>query len=167
MFIDGRQIRTGPPPSYEKKYIEWSIGDLKGWNIGLPEKAKGRIEARKNKILKDQNLVAALGFPLKKRENNPLTYVAPEIRRKLPQRTIIASSQPYVPEPVLELEEYDNIISIIKRTAVLLERSPQAFKEMDEENLRDQFLVPLNSHYEGQATGETQVFGKVTLNANQ
>jgi hypothetical protein len=26
---------------------------------------------------------------------------------------------------------------------------------MEEENLRDQFLVPLNSHYEGQATGET------------
>jgi hypothetical protein len=26
---------------------------------------------------------------------------------------------------------------------------------MEEEHLRDQFLVPLNAHYEGQATGET------------
>ena len=37
----------------------------------------------------------------------------------------------------------------------MLERSPQTFKDMEEEQLRDQFLVPLNSHYEGQSTGET------------
>lgn len=36
-----------------------------------------------------------------------------------------------------------------------LERSPATFSRMKEEELRDQFLVPLNSHYEGQATGET------------
>ena len=36
-----------------------------------------------------------------------------------------------------------------------MERSPKAFRDMDEESLRWQFLVPLNSHYEGMATGET------------
>jgi len=37
----------------------------------------------------------------------------------------------------------------------VLERSPKAFAHMEEEHLRDQFLVQLNGHYEGQATGET------------
>jgi hypothetical protein len=36
-----------------------------------------------------------------------------------------------------------------------MERSPAAFASMDEEALRTHFLVQLNGHYEGQATGET------------
>lgn len=36
-----------------------------------------------------------------------------------------------------------------------MERSPSAFETMDEESIRSHFLVQLNGHYEGQATGET------------
>ena len=39
--------------------------------------------------------------------------------------------------------------------AEVMERSPSAFRTMDEESLRSHFLVQLNGHYEGQATGET------------
>jgi hypothetical protein len=37
----------------------------------------------------------------------------------------------------------------------VMERSPAAFKDMNEESLRQHFLVQLNRQYEGQATGET------------
>ena len=73
-----------------------------------------------------------------------------------------AGTASFVPEPTLIMEEYEHILSIIKMTARMLERSPQAFKGMEEEHLRDQFLVPLNSHYEGQATGETFNFNGKT-----
>ena len=36
-----------------------------------------------------------------------------------------------------------------------MECSPAAFSTMNEEALRTQILVPLNGHYEGNATGET------------
>jgi hypothetical protein len=36
-----------------------------------------------------------------------------------------------------------------------MERDPGAFHNINEESLRTMFLVPLNGHYEGQATGET------------
>ena len=36
-----------------------------------------------------------------------------------------------------------------------MERSPRAFRKMNEEDLRTHFLVQLNGQYEGQATGET------------
>ena len=39
--------------------------------------------------------------------------------------------------------------------AHVMERSPSAFESMGEEDLRTHFLVQLNGHYEGQATGET------------
>ena len=38
---------------------------------------------------------------------------------------------------------------------MVMERSPSAFESMGEEDLRTHFLVQLNGHYEGQATGET------------
>jgi len=37
----------------------------------------------------------------------------------------------------------------------VMERSPKAFDGLDEEGIRSHFLVQLNGHYEGQATGET------------
>jgi hypothetical protein len=37
----------------------------------------------------------------------------------------------------------------------VMELSPRAFQDMGEEDLRFLFLVPLNTQYEGQATGET------------
>lgn len=36
-----------------------------------------------------------------------------------------------------------------------MERSPRTFAKMNEKALRDQILIQLNGHYEGQATGET------------
>ena len=48
--------------------------------------------------------------------------------------------------------------------AHVLERSPKAFYNLDEEGLRTHFLVQLNGHYEGQATGETFNFhGKTDI----
>ena len=37
----------------------------------------------------------------------------------------------------------------------VIERSPAAFRNMKEENMRTHFLVQLNAQYEGKATGET------------
>ena len=46
----------------------------------------------------------------------------------------------------------------------VMERSPHAFKDMGEEDLRTHFLVQLSGHYEGQATGETFNFeGKTDI----
>ena len=52
-------------------------------------------------------------------------------------------------------DEYESIISILRNTGGMLERSPKTFAGMKEESLRDLFLVTLNSHYGGQVTSET------------
>ena len=62
---------------------------------------------------------------------------------------------PYKPEPALDDADYEHILEVIKNMAQVMERSPSAFSTMDEESLRSHFLVQLNGHYEGQATGET------------
>ena len=58
-------------------------------------------------------------------------------------------------EPTVELTEYDHILEIILAMVKVMERSPDTFAHMGEENIRDIILVNLNGHYQGQATGET------------
>ena len=57
--------------------------------------------------------------------------------------------------PALSHSDYEEILRIMKNMALVMERSPRAFADMEEEMLRWHFLVQLNGAYEGQATGET------------
>ena len=145
-----------------KSYLTWIASDLSPFNASLLQEATPIIDRRKQRLLKDRGLVASLGFPLRARTDELRTYTTPQIRRKVTPRPPEASTKPYAPEPAIETAEYENILTIVKTTASVLERSPTAFRDMDEEDLRNQFLVPLNSHYEGQATGETFNFGGKT-----
>jgi hypothetical protein len=66
-----------------------------------------------------------------------------------------ATAGQFKPEPILEEAEYQHILDVIEGMVHVMERSPKVFHTIDEESLRTHFLVQLNGHYEGQATGET------------
>ena len=124
-------------------------------NSELDSTARQCIKRRCEKLLADQDLVASLGFKLKQRTDSPKTYRAPEVRRKIKSAPRPASSMPSELEPTLDEADYKHILEVIENMTQVMERSPSAFSTMDEESLRWLFLVPLNGHYEGQATGET------------
>lgn len=126
-----------------------------GLKAQLPIKARSTIESRRQKLLADRNLVGSLGFKMKERPGNASTYLAQEVRRKLAPTLPAASSTPYKPEPVLSVDDYEHILGVLQNMVAVMERSPSAFAGMDEESIRSHFLVQLNGHYEGQATGET------------
>lgn len=147
-----------------REYVKWIESDVSPFNASLRDKARQRIEARRHKILKDHEMTASLGFPIKKKADAPKTYTVPTVRRKIVPQIPEASAEPFVPEPALDMEEYENILSIISKMANVFERSPRAFRQMQEEDLRQHFLVQLNAQYEGQATGETFNFeGKTDI----
>ena len=56
---------------------------------------------------------------------------------------------------MLSTDDYEHILAVMTNMVFVMERSPSAFTAMDEEALRSHFLVQLNGHYEGQASGET------------
>jgi hypothetical protein len=147
-----------------KKHLDQMRVDVAAFNTSFRERATIAVMARRDKLLKDQGLVASLGFPLVRRPDAPQTFIAPQVRRKSPVRPPAASVKPFRPEPELAMTEYEHILSVIQNMVTVIERSPQAFKGMNEEHLRQSFLVPLNGHYEGQATGETFNFeGKTDI----
>lgn len=138
-----------------KKYLEWLRANARGFNEQIGRLANERITWRRKKLLADQNLVANLGFPLKERPGAPRTFTAPNVRKRLAPTMPPASAVSYKPEPVLSTDDYEHVLSVMTNMAFVMERSPSAFSAMDEEALRSHFLVQLNGHYEGQATGET------------
>ena len=144
--------------------LDWMARDLVPYNESVREKAKNRINARREKLLKDEGLAAGLGYPLRPRQGAPQTYVAPSVRRKTTLSQPPATATRFVPEPTLEMKEYEHILSVIWNMVAVMERSPKAFRGMEEEDLRQHFLVQLNGQYEGQATGETFNFeGKTDI----
>ena len=138
-----------------KDYLGWIARDVEQFNSTIYGKASQHITARREKLLQDRGLVERLGFPLRRREGVPTTFVTPEVKRRIVPQLPPASTSPYKPEPALGMEDYEHILSVLSNMVVVMERSPRAFKDMSEEDLRTHFLVQLNGHYEGQATGET------------
>jgi hypothetical protein len=132
-------------------YITQDLGDFKGH---LRDRATGAINARSDKLKNDHSLVAGLGFKIHSRDDAPKTFVAPDVKLKL-KPPVPSSSNPSELEPILAETDFKHILGIVKNMVHVIERSPKTFVGMDEEALRDHFLVQLNGHYEGQATGET------------
>lgn len=147
-----------------EQYLGWLRSGATSFNDSLYAIAKDRIEARKEKLLADRNLVAGLGFKMRERKGAEKTYVAQNVKRKIAARPPSASTKPFKPEPVLEDKEYQHILEVLENMVQVMEQSPAAFSKMDEESLRTHFLVQLNGHYEGNATGETFNFeGKTDI----
>ena len=138
-----------------QSYLATLRTNAAGLNQQLFECAKNAIESRRHKLLADRNLVGSLGFKMKQRDGVKRTFAATDVKRKIVPTMPAASSAPYKPEPVLNLDDYEHILNVLDNMVHVMERSPSAFHRMDEETLRTHFLVQLNGHYEGQATGET------------
>ncbi len=135
--------------------LGWIASDVDRFNSGIRENVSGQIDQRRTKLFQDREIVADLGFPLRRRSGVPSTYAAPEVKRRIVPKLPPVSSDPSEPDPTLPMNEYEHVLEVISNMAIVMERRPKAFKDMGEEDLREHFLVHLNGQYEGQATGET------------
>ncbi len=128
--------------------------DVELHNNEAPPKIQQRLERKREKALSAVNAVSGLGIPIKRTESPP-TYAIPANRRNNPVTKPKAATQNYLAEPVLPLEEYKHIIEVLSGMSLVIERNPKSFYLLDEESIRDHFLIQLNGHYQGNATGET------------
>jgi hypothetical protein len=136
-------------------HLIWVKNEVNNFNNSLENYLRNLIKTRKEKLLKDRNLVRSLDIPIKHREENIIrTFAIPITRKRIKIEFPKVKTEKFRPEPTLRAEIYDEILDIIKNMALVMERSPRAFSKMSEENLRDHFLVQLNGQYEGQAMGE-------------
>lgn len=146
-YLDGQILTIN-------RFIECQNIDIDQFNATLPGLIRQHIDVRRQRLLTSQGTVAALGFPVRRRESSQ-TYAVPTVRRKISIVPPPATSAPYVPEPTLAASDYENILTYLDDLCRGLEQSPSTYAHMGEEQIRDQFLVALNATFEGRATGET------------
>jgi hypothetical protein len=177
--IDGSEIhltyvRTDQNPEAIKQDYQRTVNSIKQYLASLSESAAqfnaqlenlvtSQLRTRKDRLLADAGMTAAIGLPLRKREGVPHTYSVPMTRRtpKIDQFNV---EGPFTSEPALSTEDYEEILHVIRNMVQVMELSPHAFHNMGEEDLRSHFLVQLNGAFKGQATGETFNFqGKTDI----
>lgn len=138
-----------------EQHIGWQRPMIDAHNNALPVIAKECIENRRSRLLGQSKRADALGIPVRPREGAPKTYAVPTVRKKAAPTLPPASPGEFKPEPAWAMDQYEQALTIMQSMALVFERSPDAFRSMDEEALRTHFLVQLNGQFEGNATGET------------
>ncbi len=114
------------------------------------------LHMRKDKLAKDverlKTLTKSINIPLHKKDNVAATRI------KLDTKLLIQRIKPSVSakeEYVLDRAKVLDIIEIIDNQGRQFEKTPNSYKNSQEEDLRNILLVSLNSIFEGKATGET------------
>jgi len=128
--------------------------DVDNHNNSAPNTIRQAFEGKRKRAQSAIGAVAALGIPVKRRDTQP-TFTIPAKRREIPTKRPTVVTGKYEPEPVLDEKEYEHILEILRSMSLVIERSPSSFVSLDEEAIRNHFLLQLNGHYEGGATGET------------
>jgi hypothetical protein len=146
-----------------KQYFRSLSESAAQFNGQLENLITSQLKTRKDRLLADAGMTAAIGLPMKKRVGAPDTYSVP-VSRRVPKVEEIRTQGSFKPEPALSNEDYLEILRIMKNMVQVMELSPHAFSDMGEEDLRSHFLVQLNGAFQGQATGETFNFqGKTDI----
>lgn len=128
--------------------------DIEKHNRNVPIRVKEALCYKRKQAETAIGSVVALGIPMKRRDH-PLTFTVSTQRRKSPKCRPKVHTEVYKPEPTLDEEEYQHILKVISSMSMVIERNPSSFVTLDEESIRTHFLLQLNGHYEGNASGET------------
>lgn len=135
-----------------EKYLEQIRIDVRAFNENLPPRVKHLVKDRKAKLLASRNVEAELGIPVRSRQG-PGTYSVPAKPKRVALRPP-PTAAPFKPEPALAGEVYEETIRLITAWGRSLERTPEVFASIGEEDLRAHILVMLNAQFEGEAGGE-------------
>ncbi len=131
-------------------YIE---EDIDPFNAQLRTEADRLVTERRQKLLDSRNLEADLGIRVVSR-SGPGSYSIPTKPKSVTVTRTAGNSQPFRPEPVLAVDDYEETIRLVIAWGRSLERTPEVFAPLKEEHLRAFILTILNSRFEGEAGGE-------------
>lgn len=140
-----------------KKMYGYLKSDIESYNMGTREIIKQEYDTRKSQLLKRNQLLASIGFPLKEKKESSKTFSIPppKLRESIKIKPIV-SEKGYKPEPTMDDETYNKILKIIDDSGKNFERMPSLYANKYEEDLRDHILFVLDPHFEnGSASGET------------
>lgn len=138
---DIRMLRQG---------IEWVNADVAEYNRGFTRNIMSWLENRRKKIEAYYNVAKMFDVSVKKNEYGS-RIIAPVKRHIYPIAHKHASQERTF---CIEAANYEEILAILRNAGATMERTPNSYRSMGEDGLRNVLLTSLNSSFNGSATGE-------------
>ena len=132
-----------------EKYVGNLNNDIESMQEKFRKDARKAIERRRDNIETKQQVMDDLG--VETGTPGDQGYVVPEKKRDIQ----ITASETDSTSEILPEQTFVEILDIVDDLGLNIERSVERVRDLDEESLRDIFLIGINSHYAGLATGET------------
>lgn len=124
------------------------------WNNRLRDLIEKQFKAVKEKYVRENSFFAAINIKTNKETSN--VFSVPTVKKIEVPKPKLSGKRVYTPEPTIADRTYQDILDIVHSVGQSMERKPSLYLGKDEEALRDQFLLFLETRYEGTtATGET------------
>ena len=133
--------------------------EIKPWNDNLENYIRQALEKRKGVVSKKHNFMEEIGLKVNPKSDNYL-IPNPVKKRKIP-KPVSEMTRTTKKEliPVLQEKIYQDIIQVIYNVGRAIERKPSLYKGKQEEDLRDVFLLFMETRYES-TSGVGEAFNK-------
>lgn len=132
-----------------QSWVENLNSDIRQMRETAEIKARSAIERRRGEVETKTEVLDDLGVDTGGSEDQG--FVIPEKKRSIELPKPNDSNSP----SIIPDNHYLEILSLIDDLGVNIERSADTVRDLDEESLRDIFLIGINSHYAGIAQGES------------
>lgn len=136
-----------------KTMIGYINADVETYNQNLPKSAMQLLAERKRKADSLSAISATLQIPLTRNKNAPNTKPI-QLKRIIRQPVTRPTAVPTTPESCISDDDYNNINNIIAMCGATMEKTARTYYSNTEEELRDNLLAALNTHYDA-VTGDT------------
>jgi hypothetical protein len=134
--------------------LENTNQDATNWMQSLPGTVNTLFQQQKNKYLQENDFFTAINVKVDK--DTVSVFNAPTIKKKVIPQPTVSKNKEFSSEPMMAKEMYDDILKVIYDLGKNMEKKPSTYNGKDEEGIRDQFLLVLETRYDSTtASGET------------
>ena len=130
---------------------------VRAWNEALPRLVSQIFDFRKKHFSAENDFFAAINVAA-----NPATneiFSVPTIKRRIIPQPHVSGKKQFASEPTMSDEMYKDVLKVLHQAGRGMEQKPSLYRGKDEEALRDQFLLFLETRYEA-TTGSAETFNK-------
>lgn len=127
------------------------------WNNGVPALVAAVFDPRKKHFAAENDFFAAINIAPDPRTKT--IFTAPTIKRRVIPQPQISSKTQFGPAPTMSDEMYEDVVTVLSQAGRGMERKRSLYRGKEEEDLRDQFLLFLETRYTA-TTGTSETFNK-------
>lgn len=129
-------------------------GQLVQFERDLQQALQSAVANRRSRLGGIHALAKSLDIPVTPKPGMPSLIPIPVAKKVVRELPPVANAKQECGFSITEAA-YANILSAVRAQGRTFEKAPTTFAKFDEEELRDVILGNLNTHFQGQATGET------------